>query len=265
MLDIITCCNDPRVDDLKRLIHSIHRAAPNARLRVIAFDDEIVQTETIVRSAGGTMIGRDPLWSEVGKRLFHGSGDYRPGVPMWMYFNKLNMFNDIQGPTLYLDANSVLLSGETPPIPQADEILFHSVAMKGRNIPANAEFVRSWAPEIGEGFNLGYCHFGPEAARRIRQFAEIVPRLHSAFLGPAPEQSFLTYAMAFLGIRGRLLNELDNEIAPTNNGSLPIERDEAGVYRYLNAPFKGQRLLSAKRPGTPHMTPNEEAVFGQFN
>ena len=265
MLDIITCCNDPRIDDLKRLVRSIQRAAPNARLRVVAFDDDISLTESFVRSAGGTMIGRAPLWSEAGKRLFHGRGEYRPGVSMWMYFNKLNMFNDIYGPTLYMDANSVLLSGEAPPTPKADEILFHSIAMKGRNIPANAGFVRSWSPEIGEGFNLGYCYFGPEVAKGIRKFAEIVPGFHGAFLGPAPEQSFLTYAMAFLGIRGRLLNELDDGIAPTNNGSLPVVRDEAGIYRYLNAPFAGKRLLSAKRPGTPHMSPIEEAIFGQFN
>ena len=265
MLDIITCCNDPRIDDLKRLIHSIEAHAPSARLRVIAFDEDITMTERIVRNAGGTMLACDPLWSALGQRLFHGRGHYRPGVPMWMYFHKLNMFNEVNGPTVYLDANSVLLSGETPPTPGANEILFHSIAMRGRNIPERSQFVRAWAPEINEGFNLGYCHFGPKVADLLRQFAAIVQGLHGAFLGPAPEQSFLTYAMAFLDIHGRLLHDLDPGIAPTNNGSLPIEQDAQGIYRYVDPPFGGQRVLSAKRPGSPEMDPVQRRLFGQFD
>lgn len=70
------------------------------------------------------MLACDPLWSALGRRLFHGRGQYRPGVPMWMHFHKLNMFNEGNEPTVYLDANSVLLSGETPPTPSVNEILF---------------------------------------------------------------------------------------------------------------------------------------------
>jgi len=158
-----------------------------------------------------------------------------------------------------------LLSGELPPTPAPGELLFHSTAMKQRNIPPGAEYVRLWAPEIGEGFNLGYCYFGPEAASLIRKFAEIIPGIHGSFLGPAPEQSFLMYAIAFLGLKGRLLHDRDKGIAPTNNGDLPIVQDADGIYRFTQPPFRGLRLLSAKRPGMASITSVQKKTFGQFS
>jgi hypothetical protein len=264
MLDIISCCNDTRVADLKCLLRSIAIHAPDARLRIIPFDDDITETARLVEAAGGELMARCEIWTDLGMRLFHGRGHYRPGVPMWMYFHKLNMFNNINGPTLFLDANSVLLSGETPPLPAPDEVFFHSSAMKGRNIPDNAKFVRQWSPEIGEGYNLGYCLYGTEVARRLRLFAELLPSLHGNFLGPAPEQSFLMYALAFLGLKARLLHDVDAGIAPTNNSDLPIECDDGGIYRYTHPPFEGLRLLSAKRPGMHKLTFRQRAIFERF-
>jgi hypothetical protein len=265
MLDIITCCNDDRIADLRRLLASIQRHAPEARVRVIPFDKNSVQTRKLVADAGAEIQTKIPLWTNLGRRMYHGRGHYRPGVPMWTYFHKLNMFNEVRGPTVYLDANCVLLSGERPPLLGPDDILFHSTAMKGRNIPEAAGFVRQWAPGIGEGFNLGHCVFGPSVAERIQRFSRDIPRLHRQFLGPAPEQSFLTYAMAFLGLRARLLHDVDPTIAPTNQADLPVERGSDGLYRYTKPPFAGLRLISAKQPG--QRTPAEQATrtFSEFD
>lgn len=264
MHDIVTCCNDERIDDLRRLFRSIRIHAPDARVRVIPFDDNATETCRLTAEFGGEVLARRPRWTNVGRRLYHGRGHYRPGVPMWMYFHKLNMFNDVQGTTLYLDANCVLLSGDPLPLLGPDEILFHSPAKKGRNIPENAAFIRQWAPGIGEGFNLGHCVFGPSVAERISRFARDIPRLHRQFLGPAPEQSFLMYAIAFLGLRARLLHQVDSTIAPTNRADHRIERQPDGTFRYCVPPFAGKRLISAKRPGQwPPSEPSEE-IFSLF-
>jgi hypothetical protein len=264
MLDIITCCNDDRIADLERLLASIRRHAPDARVRVIPFDGNSVRTRKLVAEAGAEMQPRLPLWTDVGRRMYHGRGHYRPGVPMWTYFHKLNMFNAVTGPTLYLDANCILLSGEDVPTLGPDDILFHSTAMKGRNIPETAEFVRLWAPSIGEGYNLGHCVFGPKVAERIKRFSRDIPRLHRQFLGAAPEQSFLTYAIAFLGLRARLLHDVDPTIAPTNQADLPVERGSDGRYRYIRPPFAGLRLISAKQHGKQGPDEGATPIFSEF-
>jgi len=262
--DIVTCCNDARLPDLKRFLNSLARLAPEARLRVIPFDDQVQETVRLVRSAGGRMMERDPLWTALGRRLYGERGVYRPGVPCWQYFSKLNMFNQVQGPTLYLDVNCVLLSVKMPGL-GGHELLFHSRARKGRNIRNGAGFIRRMAPEIGEGFNLGHCLFGPRAARVVRQFAEVLPAFHGRYLGPAPEQAFLTYAMAFCGLKAGLLHDLDDGIAPTNSSGIATMEDAEGVTRYAEGRFQGLRLVSVKRPGTPGMCDAAQRVFSRFD
>jgi hypothetical protein len=53
MLDIISCCKDTRVADLKCLLRSIAIHSPDARLRIIPFDDDMTETAHLVEAAGG--------------------------------------------------------------------------------------------------------------------------------------------------------------------------------------------------------------------
>jgi len=117
---------------------------------------------------------------------------------------------------------------------------------------------------MGNGFNLGHCAFGPIAAEAVQQFAAVVPGHHRRFLGPAPEQAFLCYALAFTGVRFSLLQHLDPEIAGFNGAEYRAQQDASGAYCYTEGPWAGRRLISMKRNAAPGAVNRNMHIFADF-
>lgn len=225
--EIITCADDGRIDDLVRLLSSVKTFAPAVRIRIIPFTDSIPsKVHKVADRAGAALLDRDPFWDRLGQLLYENE-EYRPKVPSWLYFRKLNMFNAAEYPRLFLDANALLLSAE--PFRQDNrylenvDFLFHSGAAKGRNFPAGAPFSGIFSPAAQNGFNLGHVAFTPSAARQITQFSraflDFARAEHRRFMGKSPEQSYLCYAIAFAHLKAALLSDLDADVAFTNNSS----------------------------------------------
>lgn len=255
MLQVVTCANDARASDLERLLLSLARLAPEADAVVIPFDDDDAQVRVLADRHGARLLARDPFWDALGTRIF-GSESYRPGVSAAAYFRKLNMFNDPPGSRLYLDANCLLLSGEAVRIdetqPAKHHALFHSASVRGRNFSAATQtYIDRIAPWLRQGFNLGHMVFTPMTADRIRAFAEAWggESLRARF-GPAPEQSFVNFALAHVGVRARLLAGLDSGLAATNTPAFAIARGADGAFRYVEGRMKGKRLHSVKKSGS---------------
>lgn len=246
-LEIVTSASDSRAEDLCCFLESVREHAPDSPIAIVPFAEDIAETTRIASFYGARMLQADPFWDDFGKRLY-GDEIYRPGLTRAAYFRKLNMFNAQRSWRLYCDANSVLVSDPAELMERTDhQALFHSSAIRNRNFSPEGEFITRMDPEIRAGFNLGFCLFSPFAARRVRSFAELVPASHRQFLGPAPEQAFLCYALAFTGVAANLCSAIDADIAPTNNGDMEIRPDAQGAQRYTAGPFAGRRVISIKR------------------
>ena len=250
--EIVTCVNDGRVSDLRNLLRSIRHRLPDAPVRVIPFTGETREAQSVAAHYNARWEDADPFWDDLGKRIY-AEELYRPSSPSWTYFRKLNMFNASDMPRLFLDANCLLLAADAGMGAIMDgraDVVFHSGATRGRNFDERfAAYVEAIAPEgfNAMGYNLGHCAFTPDAAHRVRLFAEAIGGNIRAVLGKAPEQAFLSFALLHSGLRSRLLCQIDEGAAITNSAKFAVERRSDGTFAYAKGPHRGKTLVTIKR------------------
>lgn len=258
--EIVTCANDDRESDLRYLLRSIRLRLPTVPVRVIPFVGKADEVAAVAAEYGARMEEADPFWDALGRRVY-GEECYRPISPSWTYFRKLNMFNGAALPRLYLDANCLLLSAEpgiAGVLGEKADVVFHSGASHGRNFDERfSGYVEAIVPEgfSVTGYNLAHCAFTPEAARRVRTFAEAVGGNIRPALGKAPEQAFLSYALLHVGLRTRLLGELVEGIAPTNSAKFALATTPDGAFAYTRGPYAGKTIVTVKKPA-PRRVPS---------
>lgn len=219
----------------------------------IPFSDEFEELERLAEGLGASLVTPAPKWDRIGRALFK-EELYWPGVPAWRYFRKLNFLDKPDRVRLYLDANSLLLSAQPVlegwPDGRAD-VIFHARSARAMNFRPFAErYLSAIAPNIGYGYNLGYCAITPQTARTISFIAPTYSRRVRPILGRAPEQAFLNLLLAHMNAKVRLLAELDDAIARSNTAMHRIIAAADGTFRYADGPFSDRIVRTVKRSAT---------------
>ncbi len=206
---------------LRLWVKAVRYHSPSIPIAVIPFGDKTSTVEAFCSQEGLAFPKEKHAdWLAVGERLY-GAEDYRPGTPARFYFSKLLMFNGPFEVFVFLDANAILCA----PIDDLEgrfrasgyDAVFRFRARPFRNIATQED--RDWLnrlnPEVGDGFNANFV------VSRKGLFSPDDPslRLDGGWarnkLGRAPEQSFLTRAIALRKLKVGTVH--------------PIMRDPIGV------------------------------------
>lgn len=247
---LVTTSSDSRLLPLACLLES-NLGIDRMPVRLIPFDDDIVQTRQIVEIYGVELIDPDPKWDRLGQALFS-DREYRPGVPSWKYFRKLNVFNGRPENVIFADSNVVLLNSLTPVLDALAEydIVFGDRSREGRNFPPWAStLLNILDPTLRDGFNASFW------ATRADLFADVDidaladrPNIR-LMLAKAPEQSFLQLLAVLLRKKQGVLGEIDPGIRPTLWGDVSPPAEIAYALKH-NRTRNGKTPLAIKWSGT---------------
>ena len=180
-------------------------------VRIIPFDDETPLTNALAEAYGACMVQIDPKWDRLGKSLY-GEKEYRPGIPSWRYFRKLNALDGEAKPILFADSNVVMLNslGMIFDMLADVDLAFGDRARKGRNFPPWAtQIINIIHPGLADGFNASFWITRRDLLNGLDIEALINRPGFRVMLGKAPEQSFLQLAAILLGKRIGGIADLD--------------------------------------------------------
>ena len=223
MMRFYTMASESRSVDFRRFCRFFFAFNPERRLYVIPFEEDCpLITEMIAQDARISLVATDPRIDDVGMRVYSDE-TYRENVPSWRYFRKFNAFCGHRDPFLFLDANSLVLSGwnEEWYFPKMDvqSVYFRGPSKIDRTIPVGhvSQFLSDLGLNSASGYNMGgfISHggvFDPAIALALAQ-----PRLRKV-LRRAPEQGFMACYMAVFGIGNGLMTALEPRIRLKHRG-----------------------------------------------
>lgn len=209
---LYTVANDRMAAHLPRFLTLKKCFLPDVPLYIIPFDDEQNEVRRIVANEENVFfVEPDDRIDTIGKTIY-GNEEYRPGIPSWRYFRKLNAFSGHDSHFLFLDLNCLLLNDPRKfwdmEDLHEDEIVFGSGSVKYRTIPKQEtqDFFNILSPGWGAGFNAGLFFakgnfLSLDAANSVAS-----TRLRQIF-GKAPEQGFLTFYGAVFNKKANVISK----------------------------------------------------------
>lgn len=225
---LCTVSGDPRLLSCACFLES-NRRLENLPVHLIPFDEDVSLTRQLAELYDTELVTPDPKWDRVGKALF-GAEEYRPGVPAWKYFRKLNVFDGSARKVVFADSNVVLLNGLKRAFDalQTHDLVFGDRSKDNRNFPPwAAQLLNLLDPNLRHGFNASFW------VTRCDLFANLdVEALAGrpgfrTMLGKAPEQSFMQLLAVVSGKRLGALGEIDETVRPTLWGDVSPAADIA--------------------------------------
>lgn len=203
-----------------------NRGLDELPVHLIPFDDDILMTKQLADIYGARFITPDPKWDRLGKAIFR-EEEYRPGIPSWKYFRKLNVFDGTPRKVIYADSNVVFLNGPQHALDvlKTHDLVFGGRSKQGRNFsPWAGQLLNILDPNLRDGFNASFW------VTRSDLFSDLDiellqrPKLR-VMLGKAPEQSFMQLAAVLLRKRLGALGEINESIRPTLWGDVSPIRE----------------------------------------
>lgn len=248
---LYTVANDRMAAHLPRFLTLRKCFVPDVPLHIIPFDDDLDTVRRIVADEEQVFLTEpDPRIDEIGKTIY-ADEDYRPGIPAWRYFRKLNAFVGHDAPLMFLDLNTILLADPREFFDfdgfTRKKIVFGNRSVKFRTIPKpeTQDFLNKLNPGWGAGFNAGLMM--TRGGFLSFSFASVLKKKNiRKFTGKAPEQGFLALYGAIFDKRARLMAEENASLAPLN---APDDRGVAvvdGVLRQKTGSETGKTLLAVK-------------------
>jgi len=202
--EIFTMADDKMAKHLAALLFSIQEnsGVNLSRVSVIPFDDNVSIVSKVCDAFNAKLITPDEKWDDLGKTLYKNE-KYRPNVLCWPFFRKFNALSQASGRYAFIDANSIITSGITPIFDALDnyDVIFTRRSQKGRNFSELLQTLLNMVnPYIKDGFASSFwaTSFDERLNDTILRFKDAKLR---PYLGPAPEQSILSTALALNGKR----------------------------------------------------------------
>jgi len=197
--EIYTVANDYMAKQLATLLFTIKQNSgfDLACVRVIPFNNDIEKVKAICSAFNVVLVKPKRVWDELGQALFKDE-EYRPNVPAWRYFRKLNALSLARGKFIFLDANSLVLSSLIPVFNGLldYDVVFGHYSAKNRNFKEPlAKILNSANPKIKTGINAGFwaTKYDPQFNKFLQSFININIR---PCLTRSPEQSVLSMGWA---------------------------------------------------------------------
>jgi hypothetical protein len=254
---IYTCCNSRMLPFFLSWRRAVELFNPGIPVGVIPFDDESHELRRITLDSGYHWIdGPAKMWRELGTSVY-GASQYRAGVPRANYFSKLAAFNGPFDDFVFADANSLLLCNAAAEFWQEEldacYFWFGSNPTKNYGSAAARAIYRKHDRTFGHGFNA--CFF---AARRGYLTFEMAnaslahSEYHDGLLGPAPEQSMMSWIKVTHGLKFRRVRDLRPNLTAAR-GTADVRWYRGGVVNSAGHPvhfmkWNGQRFDE----GTPN-------------
>lgn len=238
-------------DYLRVMLESLRKYNPNITVKIIPFDDNLELTKKIARIYNAKIIKTETVWDEIGKNIYNDI-EYRPGIPSWRYFRKLNVFNEKNEDIIFVDANIVCLSDLSKiNKPNTIDFLFHNHSAMGRCFRKEdfENIMSNLSPGLKGGYNMGFFMTNSNAmdinfAKKLSQQSNL-----KKYFGKAPEQAFLAYYIALTNSSHSTLSKHDNNSAYNHNSNQEVETDDGISYFIKNGAGKGKQLYLMKSTG----------------
>ena len=250
-----TMANDRMAVFFERFLEYFSVFGQGSRLHVIPFDDNIERIVDIASKRSDIdVILPHPEIDAIGKRIFQHE-EYRPDIPAWRYFRKLNAFADHSSPFLFADVNSLLLT-DIRAIATRFTLDGRSMYFGGKSAPARTirdenarQFLSTINPNIDSGFNCGFI-----LSRGGTLDLQIASALsHSdlrKIIGKAPEQGFLTFYIGVCGLAHGIISEMIPELSPPIKGLRSWLEDRGdGFLRVTLPPYENRLMYGLKYTG----------------
>ncbi len=250
---LYTMANDRMADAFARFLEYRSVFLPDVPLHIIPFNDELERIAAIVGDHPAvTLVTPDPRIDETGQAVFEDE-DYRPGIPAWRYFRKLNMFLGHDEPALFMDANAMLLADPRGLVDfnvlDRQTIWFRARSASNRTIKNTTatDFLNLLGQRLGQGYNCGMFasrggFLDPDNARAIAR------RRLRRLIGTAPEQGFLALYIGFLGKTARLFRQVNTEIGARQLPDTELS-DDGSFLRYVEGRDAGKVCIALKQTG----------------
>lgn len=246
---LCTLSSDSRLLPLACLFESNH-GLEKLPVRLIPFDDDAPLTLELAGIYGAEVVEPEPKWDRLGKAIY-GNAEYRPGIPAWKYFRKLNVFDGTRRRFLFADSNVVLLNSVEKAFRVLDkyDIAFGDRSRKGRNFPPWSTFVLNRLDaNLEDGFNASFWVSRADFFNDMDIETLINRPGIRAMLGQAPEQSFMLLMAVLLRKRLGALGEIDEDIRPTVWGDVSPPKEIQHVLEH-NVTRNGKIPLGIKWSG----------------
>lgn len=248
---LYTVANDRMAAHLPRFLTLKKCFLPDVPLYIIPFDDEQNEVRRILANEENVFfVEPDERIDNIGKTIY-GDEEYRPGIPSWRYFRKLNAFSGHDTHFLFLDLNCLLLNDPRKfwdmEDLQADEIVFGNGSLKYRTIPEQntQDFFNLLNPGWGAGFNAG-LFFARGSFLDMHNALAVTGSALRSVLGKAPEQAFLTFYGTIFLKKASLVAARIDQLAPIRKP----KDDEIYIHgedlRYSHPRFDGKIILAIK-------------------
>lgn len=250
---LYTMANDRMADAFSRFLEYRSVFLPDVPLHVIPFNDELERVSALAgEHPAVTLLAPDPRIDETGKVVFQDE-DYRPGIPAWRYFRKLNMFVGHDEPALFMDANAMLLADPRGLVDfsalDRQTIWFRARSASNRTIinATATDFLNMLGPKLGQGYNCGMFvarggFLDPDLALAVAQ------RRLRRFIGAAPEQGFLAIYIGLFGKTAQLFRQVNAEIGARQSTETELD-DDGRFLRYAGGRDAGKICIALKQTG----------------
>ncbi len=252
---IYTLCNDRMMPFARSFYKSLLAHCPHIKLVVIPFDENISELQQFCLEKNVTLIDPSPVWDEIGQRIY-GDFEYRPGIPAWRYYRKLNAFNvDLFDQFTFHDVNSLILGNPQGYVQKfidsGKDICFMARSAKGRTLRHESfqAIANVLNPSIRTGFSAGFMIskkniISSDVALAISKN----PRIRKLF-GKSPEQAFISWYVALTGVNCGMFHELSSNFQK----GFWIDKfkivKSGNSFEYSEGPSKGGKIFCVKAVG----------------
>lgn len=268
---IYTVANDRMLAFLETFLRSLRHFMPNIKVAIIPFDDQIRETKAVAYNYNATVLQPDPRWDKIGRRHY-GEEEYRPTIPAFRYYRKLNAFNLSHENFAFLDVNCLILR-DLVPLWKSCMSGSHDIVFAKRSAPSRTlrrkdvrSVLNSLCPNMDEGFNASF--FMSRKGVVNTSTAELIGSNQSlrSLFGRAPEQAFLSWYIAVLGLHATTMVELDASHPSNFAGKrFTVERNADGTFSFTEGPSKGRPVYFLKWTGQDASTVQDAKNAELFN
>jgi len=209
---LYTVANDRMAAHLPRFLTLKKCFLPDVPLYVIPFDDEQNEVRRILANEENVFfVEPDERIDHIGKTIY-GDEEYRPGIPAWRYFRKLNSLIGHNDALMFLDINTAILADPREFFELesmgGEQIVFGSKSAKYRTIKKQVyqDFLDALIPGAAQGFGAAFFISTGKFLDLALAKAMTSKNLRKV-MGRSQEQAFIILYCAFFGKKPSLISE----------------------------------------------------------
>jgi hypothetical protein len=247
---IYTLGNDNVLNDIMALVGSLNESNPNLDITVIAYNNNITETEAFCSNSGVSLIKNDlEIFDRIGSSF---SEEHEKGRHI---FRKFASFFGAYDDFIFIDADCLVLGNIDSHFSAFSsknfDIAFYTGAGLNRNF--NKEDIKELADRVfglREGFNAAYfiSKKGIFSLQTLEDYAKFMARLEFLY-GIKHEQAFLNYIILTMAIRPLHLMKDERRISPAWDNTSKIISDDCGNYYYEG---RARTPINALHYSSPH-------------